>query len=146
MNYLWMALAGLGSGILGAMGMGGGGILIIYLTLIAGLDQRTSQGINLLLFIPCAVAALIPYARKGLIRWKTALWFALLGLAGAALGTYLSGIIETSLLRKGFAILLAAAGLFQLFCKAPPCPAHRRAGPPPGRRPGPNSRRASCLR
>ena len=26
------------------------------------------------------------------------------------------------------------------FCKAPLCPAHRRAGPPPGRRPGPGSR------
>ena len=117
MNYFWMALAGLGSGALGAMGMGGGGILIIFLTLCAGLDQRTSQGINLLLFVPCAAAAVLSYIPKKLIRWKTAIPFALLGLIGAAAGTYLSGVIETSLLRKGFALLLAAAGVLQIFGK-----------------------------
>lgn len=115
MNIIWTAVAGIGSGILGSMGMGGGGILILYLTLFAHLDQRTAQGINLLLFVPCAAVALISYAKKGLIRWKTALVFMALGLAGAALGTYLSGILETSFLRKAFGIMLAIAGIFQLF-------------------------------
>ena len=52
-------IAGIISGALGAMGFGGGGILILYLTLYRNLPQTASQGINLLFFIPSAVLAII---------------------------------------------------------------------------------------
>ena len=44
-------LAGLFSGILGSMGLGGGGILIIYLSLFTATEQLKAQGINLIFFI-----------------------------------------------------------------------------------------------
>ena len=37
--------------LLAGMGVGGGGILIIYLTLFKNLPQATAQGINLLFFV-----------------------------------------------------------------------------------------------
>lgn len=119
MNWLWSALAGTASGILGAMGMGGGGILIIYLTLLAGVEQGTAQGINLLFFIPSAVIALIVYWRKKLIDWKTALICAGLGVVGALAGSYLSGIIDGAILGKLFGVLLLLMGVKQLFYKKP---------------------------
>lgn len=118
MTYFWMAAAALLSGILGSMGLGGGGVFIIYLTLGAGIGQRTAQGLNLLLFIPCAVIALIFYIRKGLIHWRTALPAALFGLIGAAAGTYLSGAVNAGMLRKIFAAMLLIIGLKELFAKA----------------------------
>ena len=45
MNYIWLAAAALFSGALGAMGMGGGGVLIIYLTLVEGMAQHTAQDV-----------------------------------------------------------------------------------------------------
>ena len=54
-GWLLIAAAGLVSGALGAMGLGGGGILILCLTAFAGMEQVTAQGVNLLLFIPTAL-------------------------------------------------------------------------------------------
>ena len=117
MSYVWMALAAVASGILGAMGMGGGGVLIIYLTLIAGLDQRTAQGINLLLFIPCALLALAFYIKKKMIRWRSAVLAAVLGLLGGYAGTFLSGVIDVGILRRIFGAMLLVIGLTEIFSK-----------------------------
>lgn len=38
-SWLAVAAAGLISGFVGAMGLGGGGMLIIYLTVFAGVEQ-----------------------------------------------------------------------------------------------------------
>lgn len=57
-------LAGLLSGIIGSMGLGGGAVLIIYLSLFTETEQLRSQGINLLFFIPIALIAVIIYAEK----------------------------------------------------------------------------------
>jgi uncharacterized membrane protein YfcA len=119
MSYFWMAAATLLSGALGSMGLGGGGVLIIYLTLGAGLSQRAAQGLNLLLFIPCAIIALFIYLRKGLIHRKTALLSAAFGLIGAVAGTFLSGIMDAGILRKIFAVMLLIIGLKELFGKSP---------------------------
>ena len=45
-------LAGGATGILSAFGIGGGSLLLIYLTSFAALDQHQAQGINLLYFLP----------------------------------------------------------------------------------------------
>lgn len=115
MSWVWMAAAGLISGILGGMGMGGGGVLIIYLTLYTTIEQHTAQGINLLSFIPCALVALCIYLKKHLIDVRTAILAASLGLVGALLGTLLAGSIDAGWLKKIFGGLLAIIGLTELF-------------------------------
>ncbi len=109
------ALAGFVSGLLGAMGMGGGGVLVIWLTLGEGIEQAPAQGINLLLFIPCAIPALISYSRKKLIDWKTFMFCVFTGLAGALCGVWLSALLEPSLLRKIFGTMLLLMGIRELF-------------------------------
>ena len=109
-----MWIAGILWGIIGAMGIGGGGILIIYLTLFADMEQMAAQGINLLFFIPCAVVALIIHIRKKRIVWKTVLPMIVGGLIGVAVGSYFAGIIGSGILGKIFAVFLVALGVKEL--------------------------------
>lgn len=110
-------LAGLFSGIIGGMGLGGGAVLIIYLTVFKNTEQLRAQGINLLFFIPIAITAVIIYAFKKQINWKITLPIAAGGVLGAAGGFFLTDIIGgnfTSKLFGGFLILL---GLKEIFSK-----------------------------
>ena len=115
LNAMLPWIAGLLAGVLGAMGLGGGSILMLYLTLWAGLEQTAAQGINLAFFIPCAAVAVLLHAKQHQIcwnAWKTAVPF---GLAGAWLGTTAARMLEGGILRKIFAGFLLLYGLFELF-------------------------------
>jgi len=115
----YIALAGFLSGAVGAMGMGGGGVLLLYLTLFMNVGQRTAGGINLLFFIPCAVVALILHAKEKSIVWKKALPLATLGLAGSFAGTFINGYLGEDLLKKMFAFLLVYIGISEILTKNP---------------------------
>ena len=110
-------LAGLFSGILGSMGLGGGGILIIYLSLFTNTKPLTAQGINLIFFIPIGVLSLIIYAFKKQIKWKATIKIALFGIIGAVLGILLADILGGEITRKIFGGLLILMGLFEIFKK-----------------------------
>lgn len=114
---IWNIIASLASGILGAMGFGGGGILIIYLTQIRKYEQKKSQGMNLIFFIPSAVTALFIHFKNHLIKIRKILPFLLSALPGVALGLYLTTIISGSFLSKIFGIILIIMGLRELFSK-----------------------------
>lgn len=108
-------LAGLFSGILGGMGLGGGGILIIYLSLFTDTKQLTAQGINLLFFIPIGLLALIIYSIKKQIKWKTALKLSLWGLLGSAAGLYVTDFLGGKITGKIFGGLLIILGITEIF-------------------------------
>ena len=111
-------LAGLFSGIIGSMGMGGGAVLIIYLTLFTETEQLKAQGINLLFFIPIALASLIIYSKKGNIKWKTALFIAAFGLVGTAFGLWLTTLFDAKFIKYAFGVFLIVLGLKELFSKS----------------------------
>ncbi len=117
MNSIITFLAGFLSGMFGAMGLGGGGVLLIYLTLFAGMEQLQAQGVNLLFFIPIGTVATIIYAIRKQIKWKTVLIFACLGIAGSAGGTYISSLLGGTLLSKLFGGALILTGIWQLFSR-----------------------------
>ena len=106
-------IAGLLSGIIGAMGLGGGAVLLIYLTLFKDVGQLKAQGINLLFFIPIATVSVIIYAFKKQIKWKTVLLFSAFGLLGAAAGATVSSLMEGRLLGKLFGGILVIMGIVQ---------------------------------
>jgi len=117
MNLLWNIAASLGAGALGAMGLGGGGILVIYLTLALSVPQLTAQGINLLFFLPCAAVSIIINGCRKLVDFKRALWIVLGGLPATLPGIWLAGKIDTKYLGWIFAALLIALGVKELFAK-----------------------------
>lgn len=116
MSGFWSsALAGLVCGALSGLGIGGGTLLMVWMTALAGLEQRTAQGINLLYFLPTAVCALLFHIKNRLIRWDIVLPAALAGAAAAALTAWLGTKLDTSLLRRLFGGFLLLVGLRELF-------------------------------
>ena len=110
-------LAGFFSGIIGAMGLGGGAVLIIYLAVFTNTKQFLAQGINLIFFIPIGLLAVLIYAKQKKIKWKTTIPIALGGLLGAAGGMIVTGLLGGVLTSKIFGGLLVLLGLREIFCK-----------------------------
>ena len=110
-------VAALLSGVAGALGIGGGGILIIYLAAICNMNQLQAQGINLLFFLPCGVIAVVLHAFAHRIKWKCVAWFVLGGVPGALLGVWCADFIGTQWLGKIFALLLLFLGIKSIFAK-----------------------------
>lgn len=114
---IYALLAGLFSGLVGAMGLGGGAVLIIYLNLFTSTEQLTAQGINLLFFIPIALLAVIIYAVKKQIKWKITLKLALWGVLGTVAGLLLTSVLGGEITGKIFGGLLIVLGLRETFSK-----------------------------
>lgn len=113
------AVVGILTGVIASMGLGGGFVLLIWLTLFMDMPQRAAQGINLLFFLPIAVISVIMHLRAGLIDKKLVMSLVPGGIIGAVLGTLGSQLVGNELLRKLYALFLLAFGLRELFRKAP---------------------------
>ena len=111
-------LAGLMSGVIGGMGLGGGAVLIIYLTVFKHVEQLKAQGINLLFFIPIATLAVIIYAFKKQIKWSATIPLAIGGVLGAVGGFFLTDIIGGNFTAKLFGGFLILLGIKELFFKS----------------------------
>ena len=61
------AAAGLLAGLLTGAGVGGGTLLLVYLTTLGGMELRQAQGVNLLYFLITAPPALWGHFKNGLV-------------------------------------------------------------------------------
>ena len=50
-------IVGAALGFLSGLGVGGGSLLLLWLTLVMGTDRDTARAMNLLFFLPCALTA-----------------------------------------------------------------------------------------
>ena len=107
-------VVGLVTGILSGFGVGGGSLLMLYLTMFAGVQQFAAGGINLLYFIVCAPAALYSHIKNKLVDKQAVLWCTLTGLPVSAAAALLAARIDVSLLRRGFGLLLLYIGVREL--------------------------------
>jgi len=110
-------IIGLLSGIIGGMGIGGGTILIPSLILFTTLTQQEAQGINLIVFIPVSIVALITHFINKNVEIKLASLLIFGGVIGSAIGSIIAININSVILRKLFSILLLIIGLYELFSK-----------------------------
>ena len=118
MNGPWLCtLVGAVCGVLSGLGIGGGSLLMIWLTAVLSMDQRLSQGINLLYFIPTAVAALIVHSKNNLVKWSVALPAIACGAVTAAIFAWIGNQMELNLLRKLFGGFLIIIGIIELIKK-----------------------------
>ena len=113
-SWVIAVLIGAVLGFLAGLGVGGGNLLVLWLTMISGLDYLTSRGINLLFFIPTAVVATIFRWRQGSLPLKK-IWPAILsGCISAVLFTMLSKLMQPQLIQTLFGILLIGTGIREL--------------------------------
>lgn len=101
-------------GFLSGLGIGGGSLLIVWLTTVLHTDPLTARSINLLFFIPSALAACIIRFRRGDLDWKTPIPAIIAGCICAALGSLIAGMLDVQLLKKLFGVILLIAGAKEL--------------------------------
>lgn len=108
-------LAGAAAGVLSGFGVGGGTLLLVWLTAVAGLPQDQAQGINLLYFLPAAGAALPAHAKNGYLEKEFLLPAIAAGLIAAGLGAWAATGLDDGVLRRCFGGFLLVIGLRELF-------------------------------
>ena len=108
-------LAGAAAGVLSGFGVGGGTLLLVWLTAVAGLPQDLAQGINLLYFLPAAGAALPAHAKNGYLEKEVLLPAIAAGLIAAGLGAWAATGLDDGVLRRCFGGFLLVIGLRELF-------------------------------
>ena len=102
-------------GFLSGIGVGGGSLLILWLTLVLKTDPQTARTLNLLFFLPSAFIACLFQWRHGKLPMRKALPSILAGCIAAALFALISKTLDIAILKKLFGGLLLITGLRELF-------------------------------
>lgn len=117
MRFAISVVAGLVTGIVSAWGIGGGSLLIIYMSVFGGVPQQSAQGINLLYFLPTSATALFSHLKNRLVETALA-WPAILAGAATTLGAaLLVTMLDTHLIKKIFGVFIIFIGLTEVFRK-----------------------------
>jgi uncharacterized membrane protein YfcA len=115
--FLTLVLSAAVSVLLGLAGGGGSILMVPLLTYGARLDTRPAITTSLLAVGTSALAALVPHALAGKVRWKVGLLFGGAGIAGAHLGGRLSSRIPEALLLAGFGAMMAFTAIALFRCR-----------------------------
>ena len=93
-EWIIAALAGAATGVLSGFGVGGGSLLLIYMTSFAGVPQTLAQGVNLLYFLPAAATALPAHLKNGYVEKKALLPAIAAGLVCSALAAWAATALD----------------------------------------------------
>ncbi len=102
MNFILALLTGLG--------VGSGGLYILYLTLLRGVGQSEAQGLNLIFFITASLAAAFVNTAKKRILWTPVLLLFFSGVLGSFFGSLLAHRINEKVLSVMFGSMLVFIG------------------------------------
>jgi uncharacterized protein len=114
LQYLWLALIGLGVGTLGTLiGAGGGFLLMPILFLIRPDDSpATLTGISIAVVVCNTASGTFWYARMKRVDFRSAGLFLLTGVPGAVLGGFVVRFIPQLWFKGAFGVLLIAAAAY----------------------------------
>lgn len=105
------------AGICASLGLGGGFILLIYLSIFSNISQQQAQLINLIFFIPIGLFSLFFHKKNNLIEKKMTLSIILFGIIGVFIGFGLSFFLSSKILLKIFSLFIFFIGIKQIFPK-----------------------------
>lgn len=111
---LFSIAIGVGLGLLSGLGVGGGSLLILWLTLILNTPAETARVVNLLFFLAAAGTVTLLRWKKGTISIKGIMPAIISGCISAVLAFLLGRWVPGYWLRKLFGILLLAVGVREL--------------------------------
>ena len=99
-------LIGTAVAVLSGMGVGSGGLLVVYLTLAGGMQQPAAQALNLF----AAGASTAVNIRRRNIAWGCVVLLGVGGVIGAVAGSALAAVIKPRVLRILFGLMLTFTG------------------------------------
>lgn len=105
-------------GFLSGLGVGGGSLLLLWLTLVLNLEPTAARTVNLWFFLPAALVACHYRKKQGALEFRKMISAIAAGCIGALLGTKLGAVLDTQLLKKAFGILLLLTGIREIFWKS----------------------------
>lgn len=108
-------LAGIAGGIVSGMGMGGGTVLIILLSIFGGIEQHVAQATNIVFFVPAAIVSIFLNIKNKMIKWKIAVPITIFGVVGAIVGAKIALILDTQNLKKCFGVFLGLIAIYEIF-------------------------------
>lgn len=104
-------------GFLTGLGVGGGSLLILWLTAVLGTAPDTARSMNLLFFLPSAFINCLFRRKQGKLDLKKVWPAVLTGCLATVSFSLIAQSIETNLLKKLFGGLLLATGIRELIYK-----------------------------
>lgn len=100
--------------LLSGMGVGGGGLFAVYLSIFTDTPQLSIQGYNLLFFLFSAGASVVIQLFRRNIPFFAVGIMVLSGMVGASAGFFLTSALSSDLLRRLFGIMLISGGIMSL--------------------------------
>lgn len=102
-------------GFLAGLGVGGGSLLMLWLTIAVGMPYPQARIINLLFFLPSALIATLFHRKQGTVTLSKLIPAIVSGCIAAALFSWVGKHMDTTLLKKFFGGLLLFTGAKELF-------------------------------
>lgn len=101
-------------GFLAGLGVGGGSLLVLWLTLVVGMAHPYARIINLLFFIPAAVISSLFRWKQGSLNYRKVFPAVIAGCIAAGIFSWLSRYLELEFLKKLFGGLLLITGVREI--------------------------------
>ena len=119
MSIILYLLVGLIAGTVGgALGLGGGAIMVPVFVLLFGLTQHQAQGTALAVMLPpIFIFAVLRYYWAGHVKVQMAIFVAMGFLIGAFLGAHFVQSVPDVYLKRTFGIFLVIIGIRMAFIK-----------------------------
>ena len=106
---------GILAGIVTGLGMGGGTVLILLLSMFARLEQHIAQATNLLFFVPTSISTIIINIKQKNLNKRLAIIVSTFGVIGAIIGSLIADNISSENLKKYFAIFIFVIALHEIY-------------------------------
>lgn len=104
-------LVSCGVALLSGLGVGSGGLLVVFLTEYREVGQLFAQGVNLIFFIFSSGASTAVNLRARNICYGAVTMMSLGGVIGATVGALVASVLDPDLLRIGFGAMLLIGGI-----------------------------------
>lgn len=99
---------------LGLSGSGGSILTVPLLTYLVGQDEKVAIASSLAIVGAISLVSGLPYARRGLVEFRSVVFFGIPGMAGAHGGAFLSQFVPGGVQLAVFALLMLVAAVFML--------------------------------
>ncbi len=112
-------------GVLAGLGVGSGGLFLMYVTIFREVGHKSAQGMNLLFFLFALVGSVLVHLCRQTVSASLLGKILSVGVPGAVCGSLLIRYFPVNILRMIFGAFLISMGLLTLFEKKAGTPARK---------------------